>query len=191
VLSNGDHQQILQCIVTISETNNTKTDYKKSVPVLHVIRLLSSAWKQISSAVEMFVEICGSISRRYRHDSFLYHKGMPSIKEHWCYTVGHTILWEYYCYTGDCINVEASELYKWLHNCVRISAVEMIVCICGSITSVDTCMDAGTIVLHERLSNNDRIRATEMVCINLWELSFNTGSCMTVGTSVLFKWLIL
>jgi hypothetical protein len=87
--------------------------------------------------------------------------------------------------------VEASVLYKWLHNFVRISAAEMVLCICGSITSVDTYMNAGTLVLHERLGNNDRIRATEMVCINLWGLSFNTGSCMTVGTSVLFKWLII
>jgi hypothetical protein len=94
---------------------------------------------------------------------------MPSIKEHWCYTVGHMILWEHYSYTGDCINVEASVFYKWLHNCVRINVVEMVVCIWGSITSVNTCMNAGTLVLYERLSNNDRISAAEMVCMNLWE----------------------
>jgi hypothetical protein len=94
---------------------------------------------------------------------------MPSTKERWCYTVGHMILWEYYCCTGNCISVEASVLYKWLHSCVSISAVEMVVCICGSITSVDTCMNAGTLVLYERLSNNDRKRAAEMVCMNLWE----------------------
>jgi hypothetical protein len=95
MLSNGDHQQILQCTLTFSETKNTKTDFKKSISVLHVIRLLSSAWEQISSALEMFVEICGSISRRYRHDNFLYHNGMPNIKERWRYTVGHMILWEH------------------------------------------------------------------------------------------------
>jgi hypothetical protein len=191
MLSNGDHQQILQCTLRVSENYNTKSDFKKSVSMLHVIRLLNSAWEQISSAVEIFVEICGSISRRYRHDNFLYHNGIPSIKEQWCYTVGNMMLWEHYCYTGDCINVEASVLYKWLHNCVRISSAEMVVCICGSITSVDTCMNAGTLVLHERLSNNDRIRATEMICINLWVLSFNTVFHTTVGTTVLLKWLII
>jgi hypothetical protein len=102
----------------------------------------------------------------------LYNTGMPSIKERWCYAVGHMILWEHYCYTGDCINVEASVLYKWLHNCVKISAAEMVVCICGSITSVDICMNAGTLVLYKWLSNNDRIRATEMVCIKLWGFLF-------------------
>jgi hypothetical protein len=101
------------------------------------------------------------------------------------------ILWEHYSCTGDCINVEASVLYKWLHNCVRISASEMVVCICGSITSVDTYMTAGTLVLYKWLSNNDRMRVTEMAFMNLWGLSFNTNSCMTVGTSVLFKWLII
>jgi hypothetical protein len=93
---------------------------------------------------------------------------MPSTKERWCYTVGHVVLCEHYCYTGDCINVEASVLYKWLHNCVTISAAEMTIYICGNITSVDTCMNAGTLVLHERLRNNDRIRAAEMVFMNLW-----------------------
>jgi hypothetical protein len=147
MLSNGDHHQMLQCNVTNSETNNRKSDFKKSVSELHIIRLLSSAWEQISSAVERFVEICGTISRRHCNENYLYHNGMPSIKERWCYTVGHMILWEHYCYTGDCINVEASVLYKWLHKCVRISAAEMVVCICGSITSVDTCMNAGTLML--------------------------------------------
>jgi len=37
--------------------------------------------------------------------------------EHWGCTVGHMILWEHYCYAGDCMNVEASVLYRWLCNC--------------------------------------------------------------------------
>jgi hypothetical protein len=52
-------------------------------------------------------------------------------------------------------------------------------------------MNAGTLMLYKWLSNNDRIRAAEMVCMNMWGLSFNTDSCMTVGTVVLFKWLII
>lgn len=47
--------------------------------------------------------------------------------EHWGYTVGYMILWEHYCYAGDCMNVEASVLYRWLCNCVRISAADMVV----------------------------------------------------------------
>jgi hypothetical protein len=39
---------MLQYIVTIAETNNTKSDCKKSVSVLHAVRRLSSAWEQIS-----------------------------------------------------------------------------------------------------------------------------------------------
>jgi hypothetical protein len=74
-----------------------------------------------------FVEICGGIGRRYRHHNFLYHNGMCGIRERWCYTVGHMVLWEHYFYTGDHINVEASVLYRGLHNCVRISAAEMVV----------------------------------------------------------------
>jgi hypothetical protein len=41
-------QQMLQYVVTIAETNNTKSDFNKSVPVLHAVRWFSRAWEQIS-----------------------------------------------------------------------------------------------------------------------------------------------
>jgi hypothetical protein len=41
-------QQMLQYVVTIAETNNTKSDFSKSVSVLHSVRGFSSAWEQIS-----------------------------------------------------------------------------------------------------------------------------------------------
>jgi len=39
---------MLQYIVTVAETSNTKSDFNKSVSVLHAVRWLSSAWEQIS-----------------------------------------------------------------------------------------------------------------------------------------------
>jgi hypothetical protein len=45
------YQQMLQYIVTIAETNNTKSEFNKSVSVLHAVRWFSSAWEEISRAV--------------------------------------------------------------------------------------------------------------------------------------------
>jgi uncharacterized protein YeeX (DUF496 family) len=42
------HQQMLQYIVTITETNNTKTDFNKSVSVFYTVWWLSRASEQIS-----------------------------------------------------------------------------------------------------------------------------------------------
>jgi hypothetical protein len=39
---------MLQHIVTITETNNTKSDFNKSMSVLHAVRWLSTAWEQMS-----------------------------------------------------------------------------------------------------------------------------------------------
>jgi hypothetical protein len=41
-------QQMLQYTVTIAETNNTKSEFNKSVSVLHAVRWFSSAWERIS-----------------------------------------------------------------------------------------------------------------------------------------------
>jgi hypothetical protein len=35
------------------------------------------------------------------------------------------ILWEHCRYAGDCMNVEASVAYRWLCNCIRISAADI------------------------------------------------------------------
>ena len=41
-------------------------------------------------------------------------------------------LWEHYLYTVTCMNVGELVLYKGLKRFVSISAVEMVVCICGA-----------------------------------------------------------
>jgi hypothetical protein len=41
------HQQMLQYIITVAETNNTKSDFNKSLSVSHTVRWLSSASEQI------------------------------------------------------------------------------------------------------------------------------------------------
>jgi hypothetical protein len=102
---------------------------------------------------------------------------MPSIKELWCYTVGHMILWEHYCYTGDCINVEASVFYKWLHNCVRISAAEMVVCICGSISIIPMAVQgSGSIsVIQRAVEVNGSISGLQVALISGWKLCYGDG----------------
>jgi len=107
--------------------------------------------------------------------------------EHWVYTVGHMILWEHYCYAGDCMNVEASVLYRWLCNRVRISAADKVVRICESITFIDICINVGILVLCKWLNNHHKIRAAEMVCVILWEHYLYTATCMNMVESVLYK----
>jgi hypothetical protein len=48
IIKSRYRQQMLQYIVTIAKTNNTKSDDNKSVSVLHAVRWLSSAWEEIS-----------------------------------------------------------------------------------------------------------------------------------------------
>jgi uncharacterized protein YeeX (DUF496 family) len=41
-------KKMLQYIVTVAEASNTKSDFNKSISVLHAVRWVSSAWEQIS-----------------------------------------------------------------------------------------------------------------------------------------------
>jgi hypothetical protein len=58
---------------------------------------------------------------------------------------------------------------------------------CESITFIDICVNVGTLVLYKWLNNHDRIRAAEMVCVNIWELYLYTATFMNLGESVLYK----
>lgn len=107
--------------------------------------------------------------------------------EHWGYTVGHMILWEYYCYAGDCMNVEASVLYRWFCSSIGISAADMIAWICERITFIDICNNVETLVLYKWLYSHDRVRAAEMACVNVWEHYLYTAISMNVGELVLYK----
>jgi hypothetical protein len=56
---------MLQYIVTVAETRNTKSDFNKSISVLHAVRWVSSAWEQISRE---------TIVKCFRRAGFNYHE---------------------------------------------------------------------------------------------------------------------
>jgi hypothetical protein len=58
-------KNILQYIVTVAEASNTKSDFNKSISVLHAVRWVSSAWEQISRE---------TIVKCFRRAGFNYHE---------------------------------------------------------------------------------------------------------------------
>jgi hypothetical protein len=59
------YRKMLQYIVTVAEASNTKSDFNKSISVLHAVRWVSSAWEQISRE---------TIVKCLRRAGFNYHK---------------------------------------------------------------------------------------------------------------------